>query len=282
MDLGTVAADDVGEDLADLRGVEKDSAGERDLDAGGTDPETAQDDLGEAGQFGCGGGENLTGEGISGFGGGEHDGIEMGEAGMWSAVAALHELLAGRDAPELHDGGDEAAATAHVESAQALRKRMLADPVSRSFVRDPTAPSTGAGGFAALVAAEGDGAGAGDADHTRATGKGRLEGDDHIRNHADGGARKKFGEKTGDPCRDFRRGSSGDSGTDAGDRGCGKRSGGEHATYGFAESEAGLLAGDDVEVALPLAVWVASISRPFEAPPQTCFRLRQFRVEKTW
>ena len=90
-------------------------------------------------------------------------------------MAALHKLLAGYDPPVLHDPGDELTAAAHVQGTQALRNRMLTDPVSRSFIGDHAAPSAGAREFAALIAAKGNGACAGDADHAGPSRKGSFQ-----------------------------------------------------------------------------------------------------------
>ena len=97
------------------------------------DPEAAQDNLRNAGQFGSGDVENFTGEQVAILGGGEHNGEQIGEV-RELLMAAPHELLAGDDLPFIHDAGDEAAAAAHIHGTQALRNRTLADPVSRSFI----------------------------------------------------------------------------------------------------------------------------------------------------
>jgi hypothetical protein len=181
------------------------------------DPEAAQDNLRNAGKFDSGGSKNFRCQRIATLGRAEHNGEQVGEIGDRRAMASLHKVLAGDYAPVLHDAGDETAAAAHVQRAQALRNRTLADPMSRSFIGNHAAPSAGSRAFAALIAAIGHGAGTTDADHSAPARKGGFESNGRIWNYLNGGARKKLGEKASNLCGNLGCGGSGDSGADAGD-----------------------------------------------------------------
>ena len=104
-------------------------------------------------------------------------GKNVAKPGKLLAMTALQKVLAGYDLPVLHDCRDHSAAASHVQGTQALRHRALADPVSRTFIGDETTPSASSGAFTALIAAIDDGTGARDADHAGATGKGGFQRD---------------------------------------------------------------------------------------------------------